>query len=308
MSAYTNAPHGGQYAQVKAGSAAKAAKKMTPGQIEWVTRLLAQRKVPEALASTAKLYLGSPETITSKAASALLDAMFALPMAHELTEGHLYSHDGELFLVKRTLPKNGNRLYAMALTGELSPEGMAWTLAYVKGTVGDLTEAEALDPQPGTNVKRTGPALGAWYEAYEAGTLDSIAPEAQAQPEDVPLPDVPAGRYAVASIVDVSKDVEFFWVERWPGKGPEVTRVKQLIGGHPFRRITGAVKRAVLDAIVKAGIPEAGHAYGVKLGRCMVCNKELTDPESRSLGIGPDCRTKTGTAYSYPGLADLLNG
>ena len=36
----------------------------------------------------------------------------------------------------------------------------------------------------------------------------------------------------------------------------------------------------------------AAARYGLELGRCGVCNTELTDPESRALGIGPVCRKR----------------
>jgi hypothetical protein len=47
----------------------------------------------------------------------------------------------------------------------------------------------------------------------------------------------------------------------------------------------------VLERIVAAGVDEAATKYGVEIGRCYVCNRTLTDDLSRSLGIGPHCRS-----------------
>jgi hypothetical protein len=40
------------------------------------------------------------------------------------------------------------------------------------------------------------------------------------------------------------------------------------------------------------GDSDAGPRYGREIGRCYRCNRTLTDAVSRSLGIGPDCRSK----------------
>lgn len=46
---------------------------------------------------------------------------------------------------------------------------------------------------------------------------------------------------------------------------------------------------AALAAVLED--PKAAAArYGHELGRCARCNLELTDPTSREIGIGPDCR------------------
>lgn len=43
---------------------------------------------------------------------------------------------------------------------------------------------------------------------------------------------------------------------------------------------------------LKARIYLASMKYATELGRCYCCGKELTDPLSRALGIGPDCRSR----------------
>jgi len=36
---------------------------------------------------------------------------------------------------------------------------------------------------------------------------------------------------------------------------------------------------------------------GRTIGRCRVCGRTLTDPESVALGIGPVCRQREGDSY-----------
>lgn len=101
---------------------------------------------------------------------------------------------------------------------------------------------------------------------------------------------VPDGHYAVAS-TRVGQDLDFFRVDN-PDKGPYAgkTFVKHVIGGRPETRIPFKLQGDVLKRIVDAGINEAAVLYGKEIGRCYVCNRELTDELSRSLGIGPHCR------------------
>lgn len=54
-----------------------------------------------------------------------------------------------------------------------------------------------------------------------------------------------------------------------------------------------AHKEQILKAIAKDP-REAAIRYGKELGVCGICNTELTNEESRSYGIGPICRKKTG--------------
>ena len=54
----------------------------------------------------------------------------------------------------------------------------------------------------------------------------------------------------------------------------------------------GATRYGALDAILNESVEACGTRYGVELGQCRCCNRELTDVLSRSLGIGPVCRNK----------------
>lgn len=44
---------------------------------------------------------------------------------------------------------------------------------------------------------------------------------------------------------------------------------------------------------VDDGIDAARERYGREIGRCGICNRTLTDEESRRIGIGPVCRKNT---------------
>jgi hypothetical protein len=59
---------------------------------------------------------------------------------------------------------------------------------------------------------------------------------------------------------------------------------------HPIKNPTGLAR--ILGLI--ADDPEgAARRYARELGRCSRCNRTLTDEESRSIGMGPDCRALT---------------
>lgn len=111
--------------------------------------------------------------------------------------------------------------------------------------------------------------------------------ERHAAPE---LPDVAAGYYAVESLSG-NNDLDFFRVDRpTEGRWAGYTFVKRVIGGRPDVAVRGAQARKALDAILSAGTREAAIRYGQEIGRCGVCNRHLTDEESRAFGIGPHCR------------------
>ncbi|MGI0134991.1 MAG: DUF6011 domain-containing protein [Candidatus Micrarchaeaceae archaeon] len=48
----------------------------------------------------------------------------------------------------------------------------------------------------------------------------------------------------------------------------------------------------VLLNLINLDPRDASRRYGVAIGKCGVCGRLLTDPESRSYGIGPVCREK----------------
>jgi hypothetical protein len=60
----------------------------------------------------------------------------------------------------------------------------------------------------------------------------------------------------------------------------------------PSRECADDIKEAVLQAM--ADPMASAVAYGKKFGRCAVCHRELSDPESIERGIGPICAERMG--------------
>jgi hypothetical protein len=118
-------------------------------------------------------------------------------------------------------------------------------------------------------------------------------PSGYGDPHKPSTPDVPAGYYAVtADLMGYDgNDLYFYGVDR-PEDGPWRGRVfvKSVVGGHPRRNVDRKQSRKALEAILKTGVEEARTKYGIEIGRCWKCNRELTDETSRALGIGPVCR------------------
>lgn len=109
----------------------------------------------------------------------------------------------------------------------------------------------------------------------------------------VNLPDVPAGYYAIDTKPGATNTVGFYRVDRpTKGKWEGYTFVKRIIGGHPEERVPFRQSADILQRIIDAGVEQAGLRYGQEIGRCCACNRELTNDESRALGIGPECAKK----------------
>lgn len=130
---------------------------------------------------------------------------------------------------------------------------------------------------------------------------------------------VPDGRYAVESATG-NNDLDFFLVStagedegEWAG----MRRVERVIGGNADAPVKGQARRAALEAIVAAtytaparevtledgttgiipardasGAEGAALRYADEIGRCIRCNRHLTDLTSRINGLGPVCILK----------------
>lgn len=106
------------------------------------------------------------------------------------------------------------------------------------------------------------------------------APVLQAERE------VKAGHYAI----EFDGQLRFFKVDtpdegRWAGW----TFVKEQ-ASDDYWSVKGQRKVDVLNAI--ADDEDSLARYGRELGVCGMCNRTLTDPESREIGLGPICRNK----------------
>lgn len=113
-----------------------------------------------------------------------------------------------------------------------------------------------------------------------------------------PLPDVPAGRYAVTG---EDGTTDFYKVDRpTDGRWKGYTFVKLLVAHGGFgddldeQRVAFKATRTVLQRVLDAGIRESMERYGKAIGRCGHCGRNLTDNESIERGIGPVCAGKMG--------------
>jgi hypothetical protein len=127
---------------------------------------------------------------------------------------------------------------------------------------------------------------GRWVAYHLDGECPNIE---HAAPQPAELADVPAGHYAVESTGH--NDLAFYRVD-CPTEGSYAGRVfvKLVVGGHPDQNVARSHVAGILERI--AADSDAAARYGRELGRCCRCNRTLTDETSRSLGIGPECRSR----------------
>lgn len=103
-----------------------------------------------------------------------------------------------------------------------------------------------------------------------------------------PLPDVPAGHYALPG--GEPGVILFYKVDRpTEGRWAGHTFVSRQASDEYFPVRGESAKSLVLEAIVAYGPKESTVLYGHELGVCGVCGRTLTDETSRANGIGPVC-------------------
>lgn len=123
-------------------------------------------------------------------------------------------------------------------------------------------------------------------EAVERG----IAKRRENAKADGPIPEVPAGRYAVENEQGA---LAFYVVDRpTEGRWAGYTFVRVMASDEEHRVSLRAAKPIL--AKIQADPKAASARYGHELGRCGVCNRTLTDEASRAAGIGPVCADKAG--------------
>ena len=98
------------------------------------------------------------------------------------------------------------------------------------------------------------------------------------------------GRYAIV----IADKLRFFRVNTpTEGRWAKFTFVNEIFGGGNNVSIRNkALRQAVLTGI--ANDVDALARFGQELGICGNCGRDLTDEESRRLGIGPVCRQNLG--------------
>lgn len=139
--------------------------------------------------------------------------------------------------------------------------------------------------------KRQASATIDWLKGQPLRALPA-ATDGAVTSQSADLPSVPAGRYAtenkdgVLRFYKVSRPTEGRWA------GWTFVNVMASDEEHPIKGM--AEKRLILENIVRDGIQASAERYGREIGACSICGRTLTDEISRSIGIGPICREKTG--------------
>lgn len=106
---------------------------------------------------------------------------------------------------------------------------------------------------------------------------------------------LPSGHYAIPTKEGARNKLAFYRVDRpKDGRWAGFCFIKHIVGGHPESNVPRAQAASVAAAIVKAGVEESALLYGREIGRCCVCNRTLTNDESRAKGIGPICEGAGG--------------
>lgn len=106
--------------------------------------------------------------------------------------------------------------------------------------------------------------------------------------------DVPAGRYAVETEEGAVNTLAFYKVDRpTEGRWAGYVFVKHLVSDAE-ERMSWAASKAILAKIAEAGPEAASARYSHEIGKCGVCNRTLTNDESRARGIGPVCAENAG--------------
>lgn len=153
---------------------------------------------------------------------------------------------------------------------------------------------QGLIPEDKADAVRQQIAAGKVTVGRASRYIDRLLELRKSQPKQAtrtPVPDVPAGRYAV----DTDEGhLAFYKVDRpTEGKWAGRTFVTLVLGGGGRQRMPWKQSVAVLVKIAQD--PQAAmERYGRELGQCGHCGRDLTNEESRARGIGPVCAGKMG--------------
>lgn len=105
-------------------------------------------------------------------------------------------------------------------------------------------------------------------------------------------PGVPDGYYAIEDRTGVIK----FYRVSTGGKGTkwEGHRFLQVQASDSLYPLKNKDAREAVFSVIAQDARAASVRYGKELGRCGVCRRTLTDPDSIADGIGPVCRERQG--------------
>lgn len=138
--------------------------------------------------------------------------------------------------------------------------------------------------------KATREQVQAWAEQQDwtvvRDKIDWLKDQPKLATARIPIPDVPAGRYAVTG---EQGQTVFLKVDR-PAEGTYAGRTfVKVQASDEYHPMALPVAKALLAKILADGLKAASIRYGKELGFCGVCGRILTDETSRAEGIGPKC-------------------
>lgn len=136
-------------------------------------------------------------------------------------------------------------------------------------------------------------------KAQASENITRLLDEARNAPAPAPVASfmaeaVPAGRYAIDTMIHAVNGTAFYKVDR-PTEGRWVGRVfvRQIIGPDE-QKLSQKQGGVIIRRIAEAGAEAAAARYGQEIGECGMCGRTLTNDESRARGIGPICAAKAG--------------
>ena len=105
---------------------------------------------------------------------------------------------------------------------------------------------------------------------------------------------IPAGHYAVTG---EDGTTDFYRVDK-PTKGKWAGYVfVKLQLSETYERVSQRNTATILQKIIDSGPEAAAKRYGHELGKCAICSRTLTNPDSIERGIGPVCAGKSGWSF-----------
>ena len=117
---------------------------------------------------------------------------------------------------------------------------------------------------------------------YRVGIKEEISRVAEK------LPLVDKSHYAV----EIDGELKFYQVDRpREGKWKGFLFLKVQASDETFPIKSPQQRLRILTAIAE-DYPSAMRRYVQEIGRCCICNRTLTNEDSRAFGIGPICRSK----------------
>ena len=246
-------------------------------QLRLIEKLVGERKVATAVSDPAALFeIISTERLTKTGASVVIDTLFKTPVD--------------------PAPVNPN-----------APVDTRGSQPFNRYSGDCAVCGQPVGAREGTY--RRG-ARGGWDTLHLDGQCPAPVAAETVVADDVKTPDswavanalvdtLPGGTYAVPSITGTN-DLTFFRIAVNQGRMNPANKGKKyfrhIVGGHneDDMKVSPSFVIKAVKAAQAVGPAQAQATYGLSIGACGHCGRELTDARSRAIGLGPDCAAKLG--------------